>query len=737
MPRSSGMSLLVALALGFTTGCIYITPGEFIDKKNSLDEDDDGVTLGEDCDDKDGARFPGNPEVAYDGIDQDCDELKQDLLDKDGDKYPGISRAEYEAQHPDAPDWPEGIIDEIDGVQMVDCDDDDKAVYPGATDSWYDGTDSDCAGNDDYDQDGDESVPDAYADVSIWDGGDCDDTKDTVGPHVTTDAWYDGIDSDCLRNNDFDQDGDQYMPNAVSGVPDMEKAYTDYIEFYGYSYAVMYADPIGAGPYWDDCVDADDLTHTPNIVAAEIYPGAADDWYDGIDSDCDAINDFDQDADGYIRTEDIAAYDTFEDYWGYTFGAGTNDCDDLDSAVHPATVEGLSDAIDQDCDGGVDTTPWSDGGYDWDEVRPVVVGKNDLHYILTTAATATSATAFEKPGVSLVFPLDPGFDEMAESVVVWQNTGTSRNPIGDTVEMVTGTDDFYIGSQYFLDSTTGSDGIYLIGKWVEWSTVSSSYGSKLAYNTINVGSTGEQFYNDVDIQKDSTDKWWVLGCGDQSVNVMRVDPFYASSPWKKDGLACDADSVSCAQYTGMSGDSCWLEISGTSAQAVVCTGSDCTTYDVDPLAETLTASATQMYDGKTWTSVNRSGDWLVAVQTDGTVYLSDYASSYTVFDTSYDATYADVAEAPDGTVYIAAVVADETSDGFEDVLLAYGTPGGTMSYVVLPMSDEAGNTWHAEYASVHADDGYVMIGATGYYDGSCSSGSNCDEVAWIFFTPPA
>jgi hypothetical protein len=734
MPRSSAMSLLVALALGFSTGCIYITPAEGVIKKNSLDEDDDGVTLGTDCNDKDGGRFPGNPEVPYDGIDQDCDELKQDLLDKDNDKYPGISRAEYEAAYPDAPDWPEGIIDEIDGVQVVDCNDDDKAVYPGATDSWYDGTDSDCGGNDDYDQDGDESVPDAYADLSIWDGGDCDDTTAAVGPHVTTDAWYDGIDSDCARNNDFDQDGDQYMPDAVDGVPDIETAYNTYIEYYTYSYDTMYDDPIGSGPYWGDCVDADDLTHTPNVIAATIYPGAADDWYDGIDSDCDQINDFDQDADGHIQTDHLADFNNFNDYWGYSLSAGTNDCDDADAAIHPATVEKLSDAIDQDCDGGVDTTPWSDGGYDWDELRPIVVGKNDLHYILTTAATGTSATAFEKPGVSLVFPLDPGFDEAPESIVIWQNTSTSKPPLGDTVEMVTGTDDFFVAAQYYLDT---SDLSYLIGKWVEWNSTSTSYGSKLAYNTIDVENTGEQFYNDVDIQVDSSDKWWVLGCGDQSVNALRIDPNY-SSPWKKDGFACDADSVSCAQYTGISGDTCWLEIAGTSAQAVVCNGSDCTTYDIDPIAETFTPAATQPYDGKTWTSVNRSGEWLVAVQSDGTVYLSDYTTSYTVFDTSYDATYADIAEAPDGTVYISAVVADETSDGFEDVLLAYGTPGSSMSYVVLPMADETGSTWHSEYASVHADESFVMIGATGYYDGSCSSSSTyCDEVGWIFFEPPA
>ncbi|MSP56999.1 MAG: hypothetical protein EXR69_15565, partial [Myxococcales bacterium] len=36
-----------------------------------------------------------------------------------------------------------------------DCNDADATVHPDATDTWYDGIDSDCAGDDDYDQDGD------------------------------------------------------------------------------------------------------------------------------------------------------------------------------------------------------------------------------------------------------------------------------------------------------------------------------------------------------------------------------------------------------------------------------------------------------------------------------------------------------------------------------------------------------------------------------------------------------
>ncbi|MFH1468520.1 MAG: MopE-related protein [Pseudomonadota bacterium] len=53
-----------------------------------------------------------------------------------------------------------------------------------------------------------------------------------------------------------------------------------------------------------DCDDTD----------PDVYPGAEEIWYDGIDQDCDGANDFDQDGDGFDRR---------------------HDCDDTDPAIHP------------------------------------------------------------------------------------------------------------------------------------------------------------------------------------------------------------------------------------------------------------------------------------------------------------------------------------------------------------------------------------------------------------------
>ncbi len=105
-------------------GLVDEQPGE-----PSVDEDgdgycpspvacDDGAEPG-DCDDTRPSVFPGAAEVAYDGVDQDCD--GEDLTDVDGDGYDGE---------------PAGGLD---------CDDTDADVHPGRVDL-ADGIDQDCDG---------------------------------------------------------------------------------------------------------------------------------------------------------------------------------------------------------------------------------------------------------------------------------------------------------------------------------------------------------------------------------------------------------------------------------------------------------------------------------------------------------------------------------------------------------------------------------------------------------------
>ena len=101
-----------------------------------------------------------------------------------------------------------------------------------------------------------------------------------------------------------------------------------------------------------DCDDTDPATH----------PGAADEPYDGLDSDCDGASDFDFDGDGYDS-----------DAWG------GEDCDDIDAAIHPGVADAPYDGLDPDCSGGSDFDADGDGadsdsysGEDCDDADPDV-----------------------------------------------------------------------------------------------------------------------------------------------------------------------------------------------------------------------------------------------------------------------------------------------------------------------------------------------------------------------------
>ncbi|MFZ5481916.1 MAG: MopE-related protein [Myxococcota bacterium] len=115
---------------------------------------------GDDCDDADGATYPGAQEVPYDGVDQDCDGA--DLLDADGDGY----------------------------TYTLDCDDENADVSPADAEVPKNGLDDDCVDGDDTDAD-----LDGYGDVD-WGGDDCDDADASVHPDGVD--WYDdGVDGDC------------------------------------------------------------------------------------------------------------------------------------------------------------------------------------------------------------------------------------------------------------------------------------------------------------------------------------------------------------------------------------------------------------------------------------------------------------------------------------------------------------------------------------------------------------
>jgi len=206
-------------------------------------------------------------------------------------------------------------------VGTDDCDDTSFATNPSATER-CDGLDNNCDGSTDgpesvdattwyLDADGDGFGDDTNAETSCEElashaprGGDCDDSDAAFYPGAPED--------DCTDPNDYNCDG------SAGGEDADEDGY----------FAC------------NDCDDADPL----------INPGAVEIWYDGVDGNCDLLDDYDADQDGH----DIDAY-------------GGDDCDDTDPAVNPEAEDVPDDGEDQNCDGGdASACDLDEDGYDAD-----------------------------------------------------------------------------------------------------------------------------------------------------------------------------------------------------------------------------------------------------------------------------------------------------------------------------------------------------------------------------------
>ena len=204
------------------------------------------------------------------------------------------------------------------------------------------------------------------APIEDHDGDGADTTTDCLDGdpevHPDADEWCDGIDNNC---------------DGLTDGTDALDAATWYADLDGDGYGDASTGTVGCGATGmvTTAGDCDD-------TAPEVFPGAEDDWYDGVDANCDAANDFDSDGDG----------------WEKPVGDnGGRDCDDTDPATWPGADDTPGDGIDQDCDGADDIARDPEP----EEEDPVVQAEQDAPADRDKSGCSTAGTG-STPGLWLV-----------------------------------------------------------------------------------------------------------------------------------------------------------------------------------------------------------------------------------------------------------------------------------------------------------------------------------------------
>ncbi len=265
---------------------------------DGLDNDGDGLVDEGFDSDEDGLPDCFDSEIC-DGIDNDGDgEIDEAgaygeytwYRDADGDGV-GVEEDAVEAC-----DEPEGRT-----LAMGDCDDDDPAAYPGATEV-CDGVDNDCDGR--ADEEEAEGSSTYYRDAD----GDGDGTSETTTISCDAPEGYVTNSDDC---NDADSSISPASEDVCDGIDNDCDGGTDEDS----------ADTDADGTV--DCLDVEEC--------------------DGLDNDGDGVID-----EGFDFTGDGSADCTDDDGDGLSEADG--DCDDSLDTVYPGAPE-VDDGIDNDCDG--------------------------------------------------------------------------------------------------------------------------------------------------------------------------------------------------------------------------------------------------------------------------------------------------------------------------------------------------------------------------------------------------
>lgn len=336
--RHVGLVALLCACAPSSSKVVTVTENTVVEVVDR-DADGDGYLASEECDDGNPNINPGQPEI--------CDELDNNC---DGEVDEGVKSQFYADVDQDGFGWGDTIVESCEAPEgMVmngsDCDDDNNATYPGATEV-CDGLDNNCDLQIDEglggwwypDVDGD-NYGDALAAIQscegiegyIITGGDCDDANPEVFPMANEEC--DGIDNNCNDEIDeagsitwyLDADGDQYGDINVQ----MQSCFQ----------------PMG---YVDNFGDCDDIDPMRSPDQPEIC-----DW---VDNNCNGI--LDENALDALLWYVDADMDSFGSAnlttWSCTqplgYAANSLDCDDARAASNPFALE-FCNGLDDDCDG--------------------------------------------------------------------------------------------------------------------------------------------------------------------------------------------------------------------------------------------------------------------------------------------------------------------------------------------------------------------------------------------------
>lgn len=781
----SWVTWATASAALMLAGCAYVGPAKIEEKVDSLDHDGDGAPFGgpgRDCNDFNAEETPGKPEIPYDGWDNDCGG-DGDLIDIDGDGFPGVSKAWYLENNPHA-EWPAGMS------EVVDCIDDPalhpraRDIYPGANDIPYDGIDSDCGGDTDFDVDGDGYMPDTFvlngqvhdtkaayeAYIAEWGYdlgpavyGDCNDFEKSVNPGIPAeqDIWYDGVDSDCAGNNDFDQDGDGYMPDQALHAA----KYATFVDQYHGGEA-----PWGEAQ-WGDCLD--EVISGLEADPVAVYPGAADTWYDGIDSDCAGDNDFDQDLDGYmpdtysldpsdpdaVQHPTADAFATYQATWGTTFPAVFGDCNDLEPEVRPGALERFGDEVDNDCDGGSSTTPWGFANYLWtNPVPPKVVG-TDTHYMVLTAAPAADfglGTTSIDVGISMTFPRPDellgiagvGYKPIPAARQHWQG-GANSQPLGYAIDAATTGPDVFAGVNYTIPSTNWS---YVAQRLLEHDPGTDNF---ILRSYEFAGTIVQYTSSDLDVIIDDEGNAWTAACDDDTLQAMRGEgPLSGSKTASLGSLpaGCATNpNVNCV-IEGPPGGICFFDgppdLVTKTARIHLCEPNvDCETYLFDPDAKTLVPDVTP-YEGVALTSGDYRDGWQRVTFSSGGAefYRPADDTDFRVLG-QYALRSFDAVERDDTTWFMVALIDVDVLDEEDqvvgtrpEILLAWGDPSvdddddgwGDMHTMTYPFHDPARPDLVPVGVAVHADSDRLALAVSAHDPLVPEQGA----VGWAFLAWP-